>query len=204
MESIAHLRIAALVDPPQAPEPVPGRAAFQLVPGPVLVPLRPARSVLVASIAVYHRATGELHCAVAEHLRRPCAAVRSPRALSATSSPPQVGCAVVQHLHRSGAETLKNPEFNFQVSIDAYSVAGDLGWYALTGQVIDATSGNPIPDAQVDFSHFSYNRSGPRKDATRVLSYKEDGWGTGKQYTTGLVLAMAENIRVSPGGRTFA
>ncbi len=69
--------------------------------------------------------------------------------------------AVVQHLYRSGVETLENPEFNFQVSIDAYSVAGDLGWYALTGQVIDAISGNPIPDAQVNFSHFSYNRSQP-------------------------------------------
>lgn len=51
--------------------------------------------------------------------------------------------------------------------------------------------------------HFSYNRNGSRKDMSRVLSYKEDGWGTGKQYTTGLVLALPSNVRVSPGGRTF-
>lgn len=51
--------------------------------------------------------------------------------------------------------------------------------------------------------HVSYNNKGPRTDPTRTLSFKEEGWGNGKQYTTGLVLAYPEDTRTSPGGNTF-
>ena len=66
-----------------------------------------------------------------------------------------------QQLHRSGVETLENPAFDFQVNIDTPPVAGDLGWYALSGQVSDADSKLPVAGAQVGYSHFSYNRSQP-------------------------------------------
>lgn len=63
----------------------------------------------------------------------------------------------VRQLHRSGRETLQNPGFDFLVNIDAPPIAGDLGWYAFSGQVTDTVSGHPIANAQVDYAHFSYN-----------------------------------------------
>jgi 5-hydroxyisourate hydrolase-like protein (transthyretin family) len=68
---------------------------------------------------------------------------------------------------RTGAEVWLNSEFLFDLSRLMW--AGDLGWVALAGQVLDAQTGLPVPEAEVHFSGHSYMRTIPEQTVVADL-----------------------------------